>query len=102
MSVPSSPRPVGTVRLVVYPSQSGKLGRLAVIQSHRGLGIGRQLMLALHEYVKTSSLRRVFMHAQVDKIDFYKKLGYSVYDANEFDECGIMHVKMDQSFPAVV
>ncbi|KAI8058215.1 acyl-CoA N-acyltransferase [Syncephalis plumigaleata] len=95
-----SRKPIGTVRLLpssASPS-SAKLGRLAVLKECRGQGIGRLLMQHLEAYAKSIGLKRIYMHAQSDKIAFYQALGYTVYDDTVFYEENIAHVKMERLF----
>jgi predicted GNAT family N-acyltransferase len=86
---------LGTVRLYRIPNSSiGKLGRLAVDLSARGLGLGRKLVEALEQHAKTIGMTSIECHAQVVKRSFYEKLGYHVMDETVFVEDGVEHVKM--------
>ena len=83
---------IGTVRLDV--GANGKVGRLAVLASERGRGVGRALMLALHERARQRGLARVWCHAQISAAPFYESLGYRI-TSEPFEEAGIEHVRMD-------
>ncbi|KAJ2964118.1 hypothetical protein NQZ79_g1044 [Umbelopsis isabellina] len=86
---------LGTVRLYPVPNSSiGKLGRLAVDLSARGLGLGRRLVEALEQDAKAKDMTSIECHAQVAKRSFYEKLGYHVMDETVFIEDGVEHVKM--------
>jgi predicted GNAT family N-acyltransferase len=90
--------PLGTIRLYRLPNTSiGKLGRLAVDLSARGLGLGRKLVETMEEDAKQSGITFIDVHSQVDKRTFYEKLGYHVVDDEVFVEDGIDHIKMGKS-----
>ena len=85
--------PVGTARMDV--AASGKIGRLAVLGTHRRHGVGSALMDVLHGLAKARGLKHVWCHAQVGAIPFYERLGYTVTGV-PFVEAGIDHVKMER------
>jgi hypothetical protein len=75
-------QPIGTVRVSRASSQTVpyyKLSRLAVLNQHRGHHFGRELVLALHEWVVADSLSRgvqstaVVCHSQIPVKAFYAK-----------------------------
>lgn len=81
--------PIATARLLTHNS----IGRVAVLQSYRGLGIGRLLMLAIIEQAQQQ--QRVFLKlsAQVHAIAFYASLGF-VVEGQHYLDCDIPHVDM--------
>ena len=81
--------PVGTGRL----NPAGKIGRIAVLPGLRGQGIGRQILLRLLEEARRLGIREPYLHAQVQAVSFYEKLGFS-REGDAFDEAGIPHVRM--------
>jgi predicted GNAT family N-acyltransferase len=81
--------PVGTGRL----NPAGKIGRIAVIAGLRGRGVGTRILLRLLEEARRLGIREPFLHAQVQAVPFYEKLGFSS-QGGEFDEAGIPHVRM--------
>jgi predicted GNAT family N-acyltransferase len=83
--------PVGTGRIDL--DYGGKIGRVAVLASERGTGVGRALMETLHEIANRHGLAEVWCNAQVTAVPFYTRLGYRV-TSEPFDEAGIEHVKM--------
>ncbi|HXQ30861.1 MAG TPA: GNAT family N-acetyltransferase [Steroidobacteraceae bacterium] len=87
--------PVGTGRLLA----TGKIGRLAVLDSARRLGIGRLMLRRLVELARARGLDGVYLHAQVTAFDFYGAQGF-VADGPEFDEAGIRHRRMRLAFSA--
>lgn len=81
--------PVGTGRL----NRAGKIGRIAVIAGHRGRGIGTQILLRLLQEARRLGIREPHLHAQVQAVPFYGKLGFACR-GDAFDEAGIPHVRM--------
>ena len=55
--------PVGTGRIDL--DDGGRVGRMAVLASHRDCGVGRAMLEALHAYAGASDCREVWCHAQV-------------------------------------
>ncbi len=72
---------------------NNKVGRVATLESFRGQGIGKALMLKIEEYAKSIGLKELKLHAQLHVKDFYLKLGYEVV-GDIFLEADIKHVKM--------
>ena len=81
--------PVGTGRL----NPAGKIGRIAVIAGHRNRGIGTRILLRLLHEARRLGIREPHLHAQVQAVPFYEKLGFACRGL-EFDEAGIPHVRM--------
>jgi predicted GNAT family N-acyltransferase len=81
--------PVGTGRL----NAAGKIGRIAVLAGRRGHGIGTQILRRLLEEARRLGIREPYLHAQVQAVPFYEKLGFE-RKGEEFDEAGIPHVRM--------
>jgi len=88
--------PVGAARLREPEPGVGKVERLAVLKSHRGEGLGRQLMEAVEREAERWGLERLTLHGQLRVADFYEHLGYEQV-SDEFDEAGIPHVEMEKS-----
>jgi predicted GNAT family N-acyltransferase len=80
---------IGTARLLY----DGHIGRMAVLYDYRHQGVGSALLTALHEIAITQGLSDVFLHAQTNAVEFYKRHGYSVI-SDEFMDAGIPHVTM--------
>lgn len=83
--------PIGTGRIDL--DDGGRIGRMAVLASHRNLGVGRALMQALHEHALASNLDEVWCHAQLAARNFYESAGY-VAEGGVFEEAGIDHITM--------
>ena len=83
---------VGTAR-VVMSRDGAKIGRMAVLKSHRRRGIGAALLKRAILAAKRLRVRRIYLHAQVAVIGFYARLGFRAV-GRVFDEAGIAHRKM--------
>ncbi|WP_406446177.1 GNAT family N-acetyltransferase [Streptomyces sp. NBC_01613] len=71
----------------------GSLGRLAVTQEARGLGVGAALVRAIEDAARARGLAAVDLHAQTHALEFYERLGYEAYGP-EYPEAGIPHRAM--------
>lgn len=87
--------PLGTGRL----DPSGKIGRIAVLESHRRRGIGHALVTTLLETAAAAGMKHAFLHAQVASIRFYESLGFKA-SGPVFDEAGIPHRRMECPTPS--
>jgi predicted GNAT family N-acyltransferase len=81
--------PVGTGRL----NPAGKIGRIAVVAGLRGRGIGAMITRRLLEEARHRGIRQPYLHAQLQAVPFYEKLGFAS-EGEVFDEAGIPHVRM--------
>ncbi|KAI6003638.1 acyl-CoA N-acyltransferase [Pisolithus albus] len=95
---------IGTIRGTKMVDSNGdayyKLSRLAVLQPYRRYRFGRDLVLALHGWVKEDAkcssdvnMAKVVAHSQIPVKSFYSKYGY-LQEGDEFDEDGAPHQKM--------
>lgn len=84
---------VGTTRLRFLADQTVKLERFAVLPEARGLGIGRNLMTYILEWLTQKQASTIWMNAQVAVRGFYEKFGF-VPEGNVFEEAGIPHIRM--------
>jgi predicted GNAT family N-acyltransferase len=85
--------PVGTGRLL----PDGHIGRMAVLQSHRGEGAGSAILCALMQYAKARGDREVVLNAQMQARAFYERHGF-VGEGEEFLDAGIPHIRMRHQF----
>jgi len=85
----SENQPVGTVRLL----PEGKITRMAVLQSHRGLGIGAALLREVLMLCKQRGLAQVYLDAQITALGFYRKFGFTAA-GDVFLDAGIPHQRM--------
>jgi len=83
---------VGTARVVVK-GRAAKVGRMAVLKSCRGRGIGGELLNRALKLAKMRGANQIYLHAQVSVISFYKKFGFRPR-GRVFMEAGIPHRKM--------
>jgi predicted GNAT family N-acyltransferase len=82
---------VGTGRIDL--ADGGRIGRMAVLATHRGCGIGRALLEALHAHARECGLAEVWCHAQIAAKRFYEAAGYAP-EGDTFIEAGIDHTTM--------
>jgi predicted GNAT family N-acyltransferase len=87
------PTPIGTGRLDL--EHGGKVGRVAVVASHRHGGVGTAIMERLHAIARAQGLPSAWCHAQLTAVPFYERLGYRAAGP-VFDEAGIDHVRMQR------
>jgi predicted GNAT family N-acyltransferase len=94
---------VGAGRLVVEPAgfegaswstgPVAHLGRLAVLETARGTGLGVALVHAIEARAQQRGLDLVALSAQTQALGFYERLGYTAH-GEEFDDAGLPHVWM--------
>ncbi|KAF9160189.1 hypothetical protein DFQ26_005787 [Actinomortierella ambigua] len=90
-------KPVGTCRLYQKTPQIGKVGRVAVVNSLRGRGIGRDLMVAVEAKMREDpAVEKIALSSQEPRQGFYLKLGY-VAEGDVYLEDGQPHVYMEKS-----
>lgn len=88
--------PIATARLRTL-GDIAKIQRVAVIKSHRGTGLGRQIMQHLLAFAGNEGFAGVTLEAQTHAIAFYETLGFTA-EGPEFDDAGIPHRRMSLSF----
>ena len=69
-----------------------KLERFAVLKEYRKKGIGHKILKYMLNDLK-DFMGLIYMHAQVDVIPFYEKMGF-IKQGGKFEEAFIMHYKM--------
>ena len=84
---------IATSRLL----DSGQIGRMAVLKQYRQQGVGTAMLTKLLEMAKSMKLDTVFLNAQLDAVDFYKKFGFHV-QGELFNDAGIMHQRMSREW----
>jgi predicted GNAT family N-acyltransferase len=89
---------VGTCRLL-FVGASARLQRMAVARSHRGRGVGADLLAAAHRQARAAGAAEMELHAQLTARDFYARAGY-VAEGEEFEDAGIPHVLMRRPLTA--
>ena len=83
---------IGTGRLL----PDGHIGRMAVLHSHRGKGIGKALLRALVEAARRRGDREVLLSSQVHALGFYRAEGFEP-EGPVYEEAGIAHQAMRRS-----
>jgi predicted GNAT family N-acyltransferase len=89
-------RAVGAARIREYDAARAKVERVAVLESTRGRGLGRDLMAAVEAHAADAGYDEVLLHAQVPVVGFYETLGYQVV-GEAFEDAGIPHREMRKS-----
>lgn len=84
---------IGTGRLL----PDGHIGRMAVLASARGLGVGAALLRILMEQARARGDLSVRLNAQQTAESFYQKAGF-VAHGEIFEDAGIPHVHMHLDF----
>jgi YbgC/YbaW family acyl-CoA thioester hydrolase len=84
---------VGTGRAVFAEDGSARIGRMAVLASVRGAGVGAALLAALVGGCQARGAREVMLHAQADAVEFYRRHGFQPRGL-AFQEAGIEHQEM--------
>jgi predicted GNAT family N-acyltransferase len=68
---------------------------MAVYNEKQGKGLGRALMNFAENLARDRGYRSLSMHARVNAVGFYEKMGYKVV-SDEFTEITIPHVVMEK------
>lgn len=85
--------PIGTARMQIK-GDTAKIGRVCVLPTHRGTGLGAALIrAAIDEARKYPEVHFAKLGAQVHALGFYEKLGF-VAQGPVFDDAGIDHREM--------
>ncbi|MYM55039.1 GNAT family N-acetyltransferase [Thalassovita mangrovi] len=87
--------PVGTARLLTDGS-TGKIGRICVVKSQRGTGLGAALVReGIDRLSAMEGIETIRLGAQQYAIGFYEKLGFAVCGP-VYDDAGIPHSDMER------
>jgi len=73
----------------------GRIGRMAVLRTWRGCGVGRALLERLLLQALQGGLRRVYVHAQLEVAGFYSRAGFRLA-GQPFVTADIVHVEMEK------
>ena len=87
--------PVATAR-VYFEGATAKIGRVCVLQSHRGTGLGADLINAAVAMAEQQDAQRAVLGAQVQAIGFYAKIGFAPYGPR-YDDEGEPHQMMERA-----
>lgn len=90
-------QPLGCARLLVEKKTSSTwfhIGRVAILKSSRGKGLGTALMRFVIQHCRDlAPANRIYLHAQCERRDFYQALGF-IAEGEEFMDAGIPHISM--------
>ncbi|GAB2708671.1 GNAT family N-acetyltransferase [Kitasatospora kifunensis] len=97
--------PIGTARMIsgepalTLTGVAGRvlLGRLAVLVRARGTGLGAALVGAVEQAGRELGATECELHAQVQALGFYERLGYAA-EGPVYDDAGIPHRTMVKLF----
>ena len=87
--------PLATGRLIFRGMEGGhaKIGRMAVLRSTRGMGLGDLVLKALMAEGRSRGIQHLSLNAQVSAQAFYARHGFKP-EGEVFDEVGIPHQRM--------
>jgi GNAT superfamily N-acetyltransferase len=88
-------RMLGCCMLVEEQAGTVRLRQMAVLNDLQGKGIGRALMNFAENLARDRGYRIVRMHARVNAVGFYEKVGYQVR-GEKFEEVTIPHYVMEK------
>ena len=94
MALDADGRLLGTARL----TPDRRIGRMAVLASERGRGIGEAMLAGLLEEARRRGWTEVTLHAQLHALPFYARAGF-VPSGPVFEEAGIGHRLMRRRLP---
>jgi predicted GNAT family N-acyltransferase len=84
-------QPIGCARLL----PDGHIGRMAVLASGRGHGVGSLLLERMIALASELGHKRVVVNAQTHAVAFYERHGFVAFGP-EFDDAGIPHRAMER------
>lgn len=93
VAVDGAGEPLATGRLLRHAPGVVKIGRMAVLKTQRGHGVGRAVLNALMQVARERGDLEVVLHAQQSAVPFYAGAGFITRGA-VFEEAGIPHIEM--------
>jgi predicted GNAT family N-acyltransferase len=91
--------PLATGRLLTHAPGVSKIGRMAVMSTLRGSGVGRAVLDALVDAARSRGDTRLVLHAQRTAVPFYERAGFACRGP-AFEEAGIPHIEMVRALSA--
>lgn len=85
--------PVATGRIAKYENKF-KIGRIAVIKSQRGKGLGAVLVNALCKKANEMGAQEIYIDSQLHAVSFYEKLGFKAVSDDVIIDRGLRHISM--------
>jgi predicted GNAT family N-acyltransferase len=86
---------LGCCMLVKESPTECRLRQMAVINTLRGKGVGKALMIFAENIARDRGFKKMTMHARASALGFYEKLGYTTI-GDEFEEITIPHYIMEK------
>lgn len=68
--------PIATCRINILDKETVKIERVAVVSDRQGKGIGRKLIEATEDWIKTEGYKKIIINSREPVLGFYKALGY--------------------------
>ncbi|MPZ13304.1 MAG: GNAT family N-acetyltransferase [Chloroflexi bacterium] len=87
---------VGTGRVYMQDAETARIGRMAVLKSHRGQGVGTAILFRLMEIARERGAQRARLAGQLHAIPFYERFAFIAY-GDVFVEAGVEHRWMDRA-----
>ncbi|MBJ3763296.1 GNAT family N-acetyltransferase [Maribius pontilimi] len=87
--------PVGTARIFIE-GDTGKIGRVCVLATQRGSGLGRDLMEHALDVLRKRDVKIAKLGAQLPVLEFYRALGFEA-EGPIYDDAGIPHRDMTRA-----
>lgn len=92
LAVDTDQKPIGTGRVKVSAA-TATIGRMAVLESWRGAGVGAAIMRRLIEIGKSDGADEFELSAQLTAVAFYQKFGFTA-SGDVYLDADIEHRKM--------
>ena len=89
LALNSAGEPIGCARL----PGDGSIGRMAVLKSWRGKGVGSALLRTAVLIYRQQGIKKLTLSAQMHAVSFYEKAGFEVCSEPYLD-ADILHVDM--------
>ena len=84
---------IGGLMLIPLDNKTIRMMQVAVDSKYQGEGVGRDLVSYAEKRAKAAGYQQIIMHAMLNVIGFYEKLGYR-QEGDIFEERGITFAKM--------
>ena len=84
---------IGGLMLIPLDDKNIRMMQVAVDSKYQGEGVGRELVSYAEKRAKKAGFHNIIMHAMLNVIGFYEKLGYH-QEGDIFEERGITFAKM--------
>lgn len=87
--------PIGAGRIRETNTGVGKVERVCILPTYRGLHLGKLIMKALENHGSDQGFSKIVLNAQSHAIPFYESIGY-VITSPEFMDADIPHRAMEK------